>query len=197
MQYETRKNFILAVHPTYLYNGADMKVAVYSDIHDNLHNLKLVFAQIKKRMITTAFCLGDFINPGIIKAIIDSGIFTYAVWGNNDGEKFKILHMAWEHKNKINLARTEFAAVELDGKKAFLIHRHDFVESLAKSGDFDAVFYGHNHITYSKQFSNGCLLANPGEVSGHVTGHVSFMVWDTETDSAETIEIKNPLLVND
>lgn len=173
-----------------------MKIAVFSDIHDNFHNLLLVIEEIKTRKITTAFCLGDFINPGIIKTIIDSGLITYTVWGNNDGEKYKIMKMAWESEGKMILSRTEHMEVKIDGKKAFLIHRHDFVTSLAKSGDFDAVFYGHNHVIHNEKYENGCLLANPGEVSGHVTGKVSFMIWDTKKKEAELVYIKNPILVN-
>ena len=105
------------------------------------------------------------------------------------------MKMAWESKGKMILSRTEHMEVGIDGKKAFLIHRHDFVKSLAKSGDFNAVFYGHNHIQYVEKLPNGCLLANPGEVSGHGTGKVSFMIWDTQKNEVETIHIKNPLLV--
>jgi putative phosphoesterase len=173
-----------------------MKLAVFSDIHDNMHNLRLALGEMKRRNITRAYCLGDFINPGIVKQIIDSGIVVMSVWGNNDGEIAAITKLACQSNGQFQIADTTFMRAEVDGRTIFLSHHPDFAESLAKSGDFDAVFYGHNHIEYLEQLSNGCILANPGEISAHKTDRSTFLIWDTVDNSVVQIELEDIITVN-
>ena len=76
-----------------------------------------------------------------------------------------------------------------DGKKIFLTHYPDMARSMAKSGDCDAVFYGHDHTTLFETLDNGCVLANPGEVAASTTNRCTFMVWDTETNDIQTYDV--------
>jgi uncharacterized protein len=173
-----------------------MKIAVFSDIHDNFHNLRLALAEMRRRNITRAYCLGDFISPGIVKQIIDSGIIVFAVWGNNDGEKSRIAKMSCESQGVFQIADTTFSSAEVDGRKIFLTHHSDFAASLARSGDYDAVFYGHDHKEYYALIKNGCILANPGEISSHVTDRSTFLIWDTVSNEIEQIELEDIVSVN-
>lgn len=165
-----------------------MKMAIYSDIHDNLHNLKLVIKKMKELEVEKAFCLGDFISPPIIKEIIASEIITFAIWGNNDGEKVVITMLA-ENSDTFHISTKTFAVQEEAGKKVFLSHYPDIARSMAKSGDYDAVFYGHDHTTLFETLENDCILANPGEVAASTTDRCTFMVWDTETNDLQTYNI--------
>ncbi len=173
-----------------------MKLAVFSDIHDNIHNLRLALSEMKKRNITRAYCLGDFMSPNIVKQIIDSGIIVFAVWGNNDGEIAKITKLSCESRGAFQIADTTFCSAEVDNRKIFLTHHPDFARSLAKSGDYDAVFYGHNHNELFERQENGCILANPGEISGHVTDRSTFLIWDTVDNSIVQIELEDIVRVN-
>lgn len=173
-----------------------MKIAVFSDIHENFHNLRLALEEMQKRNIKEAFFLGDFMNPGILKEILASDLHIYAVWGNNDGEKSIITKVICQSNGKFEISDTTFAQREVDGKKVFLTHHPDFARSLAKSGDFNAVFYGHNHLEFLEVLENGCILANPGEISSHKTGRCTFLIWNTGDNKIEQIEIANPLNTN-
>jgi uncharacterized protein len=173
-----------------------MKLAVFSDIHDNIHNLRLALSEMKRRGITRAYFLGDFMSPGIAKQIIESGIVVLAVWGNNDGERSGITKLVCQSAGQFQISDTTFIKAEVDGRNIFLTHHPDFAHSLAKSGDYDAVFYGHDHKEFLEQLPNGCILANPGEISGHLTDRSTFLVWDTVDNSVEQIELEDIISVN-
>ena len=77
----------------------------------------------------------------------------------------------------------------LGGRKLFLTHYPQLVNSMAKTGDFDAVFYGHNHNKRIDRAGN-CLILNPGELSAHKTGSASFAVYDSESNDAEIFTVE-------
>ena len=80
--------------------------------------------------------------------------------------------------------------LEVDGRKIFINHFSDIQDSMAKSGDYNAVFYGHDHEK-KKYLVNNCLVVNPGEIAGNSTGTASFAIYDTKTNDAEIIELKD------
>ena len=57
----------------------------------------------------------------------------------------------------------------------------------ADSGDYDAVFYGHDHTVHIEHLGQ-TLLLNPGEVMGRF-GKSTFAWYDTETREAEIVEV--------
>lgn len=66
---------------------------------------------------------------------------------------------------------------------------------MAKSGDFDAVFYGHSHKKHIDKV-NDCIIVNPGEISSHRTSTASFAIYDTTKNDVEIIELENIICVN-
>jgi putative phosphoesterase len=64
-----------------------MKIAVFSDIHSNLHALRAVLADIDRQMADRVYCLGDLVGYGaypneVIETIRSRGIPT--IMGNYD-----------------------------------------------------------------------------------------------------------------
>jgi putative phosphoesterase len=175
-----------------------MKIAVFSDVHDNIHNLSLILNKIKNDGITIAIFLGDFTAPGTSNIIFEfcknNKIEFHGIFGNCDGEKARIFDAAT--KNGIHMFFREYGELTLAGKKIFLIHYPDFARQLAKSGDYDVVFYGDDHIKHFEVLENGCILANPGEVSTHKYGICSFLIWNTEDNSVEFVDMKESLKIN-
>ncbi len=166
-----------------------MKIAVFSDIHDHHDNLEKFFENIKDKNVQELICLGDFISPGIVKRIIDSGFKTYAVWGNNEGEIMKITRFVMETNGNFVLSSNTESILEIDKKRVYLNHYPEIINSMAKSGDFDAVFYGHNHQEFYKQLQNGCIICNPGEICGYKTNRVTYAIWDTQSNTVEQFEL--------
>jgi putative phosphoesterase len=175
-----------------------MRIAVFSDVHDNFFNVRKTLNQIKESQVSSVLFLGDFINPGIANEIFEffskNRITFYGIFGNNDAEQARIYDFA--KKNNANMFFRDFAQLEIDNKKICMIHFPNLAGSLAKSGDFDVVFYGDDHIKHYEVLENGCILANPGEVSTHKTGICSFLIWDTEKNSVDFFEIKDIINTN-
>lgn len=172
-----------------------MKVAIISDIHDNFHNLILVLKKIKKNKdIKKIIFLGNFINNGIAKILAGLNIPVRAIWGNNDGDKSAITKTSLNTKSNMTTADNVYDFLEIENRKIFITHYPDIAKPMAKSGEFDAVFYGHNHIK-NKDRIGDCLVVNPGEVSGHKNSQISFAIYDTEKNNAEIIDVEGGVFV--
>ena len=65
---------------------------------------------------------------------------------------------------------------------------------MAKSGDFDAIFYGHNHLHNIDKIKN-CLVVNPGEISAHKTQTASYALHETESNTAKIFFLKDIIAV--
>ena len=169
-----------------------MKIAVISDIHENFHNLVLFLEEVRKYDVQKIIFLGDFMNNGIAKLLANANIPVVSIWGNNDGDKVAITKTAMSEKSNLTVGFDTFDFLEIDNRKIFVTHYPLLAKPMAKSGDFDAVFYGHDHIKNLDKIGD-CLIVNPGEISAHKTGKASFAVYDTKTNSAELIELKESI----
>ena len=67
-----------------------MKIAIISDIHENLYNLVSFYKEIKTENVEYIICLWDMINNGVARMLAFSWIPVKMVWGNNDGTKVAI-----------------------------------------------------------------------------------------------------------
>jgi hypothetical protein len=81
----------------------------------------------------------------------------------------------------------ELAELELGGCRIAVNHYPHIARPLAESGDYDAVFYGHDHTALVERVGD-CLLLNPGEVMGRF-GRSTFAWYDTETGEADIVEV--------
>lgn len=172
-----------------------MKIAIISDIHENFHNLTLFFEKIKQENIEKIICLGDLMNNGIAKILSRCWVPVYAIWGNNDGDRVSITRTALSEGSGLEIGFDTFDSIELDGRKIFLTHYPMLAKPMAKSWDFDAVFYGHNH-QYNLDQINDCLIVNPWELSAHKTYKATFALYDTKTNQAEIITLEDSVSVS-
>jgi len=175
-----------------------MQIAVLSDIHDNIWNLEKVINQIKNHVGAVIFC-GDFCAPFVASYFANLGTSVYASLGNNDQDQLGILK--WGGKTfHLTALWEEYGKAKFDGKKIAFCHYPKLGELLAKTGEFDAVFYGHTHQTKNEKYTK-TLLLNPGAVCGinprailgignEKPGIPSYGLYDTKTNSAKIIQIK-------
>lgn len=161
-----------------------MKIAVLSDVHDNIWKLEAALPKTAGAEVLI-FC-GDFCAPFTLKQIAEgfSGPI-HAVFGNNDGDRFLLLQIARNFPH-VQL-HGEFASLELDGARIAVNHYPEIARPIAASGQFDAVFYGHNHIHKIEKIGN-CDLINPGEIMGRF-GRSTLVLYDTVERSSQTVEI--------
>ena len=173
-----------------------MKIAIISDIHDNAHNLVLALKKIYSYgYIKKIIFLGDFVGAAIAGLLCASAIPVFAIWGNNDGDKSLITKFAGKRDSNLEVGFDTFDIIEIDNRKLFLTHYPILAKPMAKSGEFDVVFYGHNHLKH-KEIIGKCLLVNPGEIGAYKTGTANFAIYDTETNDAEIIEIESSITTN-
>lgn len=155
-----------------------MKLAIISDIHDNLARLKEVAALSKKEKITTVICCGDVTSLETIEEL--SGYFkkVYVAFGNGDFKIKQITDLIPENITSFG----NVGVIELAGKKIAFCHYDWLAEKLFQSNNYDFVFYGHTHTPWEERKKDRILL-NPGEVAGQY-GKASFAIVDIKTGTA-------------
>jgi putative phosphoesterase len=155
-----------------------MQIAILSDIHDNVW--KLAVALDAAQGTDALICCGDLCSPFIIHQI-GRGFSkpAHIVFGNNDGDLFRITANArsYEHiRIHGELFRGEF------GGQRFAVNHYDGIaRTIAASGEFDVVCFGHNHV-YEVARVGRTLAINPGAVMG-----ATFAADGRRTDVASTM----------
>ena len=160
-----------------------MKIAIISDTHDNLNALTAFGEKLKEIKVDYLSHGGDFCAPFTIRAIKNYGIPMKAVFGNNDGDK-PLLTKSAEGFAEIKEAPYIF---ELGNRNFAMTHYPESVNSLAASGQFDVIIYGHTHKLDIR--TQPCLIINPGELCGWLTQRKTAVFLDTDTLITEIIEL--------
>lgn len=161
-----------------------MRIAVCSDIHDNIWRLEKMLRQAAG-CEALIFC-GDFCAPFTLAQIADGFAGpVHVVWGNNDGDKWLLTQTA--RASETVTLHGDFAELKLGGRSIAVNHYPGIAAPLAASGMYDAVFHGHDHTPREERIGP-TLLLNPGEVMGRF-GRSTFAVYDTETGEGSLREI--------
>lgn len=163
-----------------------MRIAILSDIHDNLWNLVAAISAVSDS--DALLCCGDLCSPFVVDELARFPRNAHIVFGNNDADLFRITSKAAKKPN-IHL-HGEFFQGEFEGKRFAMNHFDYLARPLAKSGDYDVVCFGHNH-EFEVTNAGECLLINPGPIMGakFSTGawqdvDPTLVVYDTATNSA-------------
>ena len=167
-----------------------MNIGILSDIHENFASLHRALELCRAHGVEQLICLGDLINPGVARVLAHCGLPCHMVWGNNDGDQVLITKIALAADSQLTVSDRTYDSLERDGRRLFLTHYDDLAQPIAQSGLYDAVFYGHNHQKHLS-YHEACLVLNPGELAGFLTGHISFAIYHTADNTAEHIEIEH------
>jgi len=158
-----------------------VKVAVVSDSHDNLQRLEEFAEKVNAEGVELVIHCGDFVSPFAVKLLLSKLRCDFmGVFGNNDGEVAGLLKVSGGLIEKPPVAKL------IGGHRFAVMHEPLFVESLAKSGDFDYVLYGHTHQIDTRSV-NGCRIVNPGELCGYLTGKNSFAILELSQSTVEIV----------
>ncbi len=156
-----------------------MKVAIISDIHDNLVNLKKFLHWAKENVVEQIFCTGDVTNNESLE-VLGAGFEStiHLVKGN-----VEIYHEADLKKFKNIKYYGKLARIEVNKKIIGLCHEPFLIEKVLKLGPCDLVFYGHTHKPWETKV-NRTKAINPGTLGGVFT-KATFAIWDTAKDEVE------------
>jgi len=167
-----------------------MRIAVISDIHDNVWKLEAALITIQKQKPEALICCGDLCSPFII-GLLKEGFPQplHIVFGNNDADLYRITQQAvpdqvmfygefaeFMVENERLRARQEFIDREtkvdrffdpaIQGKRIAVNHFNYLARPIAASGKYDVVFYGHNH-QYRHERLGQIDIINPGAIMGY------------------------------
>jgi putative phosphoesterase len=148
-----------------------MKIAIISDSHDNLENLKKFFDFAKKEKIEILIHCGDVCNGETLKEIEKNFEQIYLCLGNAD-----IKESLLEEAKKTKIFEKE-GKIEIDGLKIGFCHMCNLKEKNLEG--FDFYFFGHPHWPFLKK-EGDCYLANPGNLAG-LFYKATFAILDTKT----------------
>ena len=153
-----------------------MKIAIISDIHDNLANLEIFFEIISKENIEKIICCGDVCNQETLEILakkFNSSIII--VFGNAEVYSPEDLK---KYSNITDLGR--FGYIQINNFKVGVCHEPGFIRNLfQEKPDLNFIFYGHTHKPWMSM-KNKATLINPGTLGG-VFQKPSFAIWDDET----------------
>lgn len=161
-----------------------MRIAVCSDIHDNIWKLEAALPGMN-RANALVFC-GDFCAPFTLTQLargFEGPV--HAVFGNNDGDQWLLLKMAEEAGN-ITL-HGQLAELDLGGLSIAVSHYPEIARGLASSGLYDIVCYGHDH-TLNEERIGDTLLLNPGEIMGR-DGRSTYVIVDSDDRSVGVYDV--------
>jgi len=146
-----------------------MKIAIIADTHDNLANLEKIIKWLNKEKIQLILHCGDVCRRDTLEKIKNDFFGEVkAVKGNMEIDLDDL---------------PEILELEIDNKKIAVVHKPEPAKELAKSGNYDFVFYGHTHKPWEEKIGN-CRLVNPGTAAG-LFNKATFAVYDTEDNKLE------------
>lgn len=170
-----------------------MRIAILSDIHDNVWNLAAALNSLQN--VDVLICCGDLCSPFIVSQMAKSfhGPI-HIVFGNNDGDLYRITRQAQGYAH-VNLHGIFFQG-EIDGIR-FAVNHYVYVSRAMVNGDFDVICYGHNH-THHVETIGTTLIINPGTVMGYNPDSgkdipATFAIYDTDSKKVASYQIKPPV----
>lgn len=164
-----------------------MLIGVLSDIHDQLQNLDRALDLLSREGVETVLFCGDFCSPIPARALGRYDRVVHAVFGNGDGDRYRILQAAGTDDAPALRLHGEHAELELADRKVALTHFPLYGRALARTGDYDAVFSGHTHETHEQRFGDA-LWVNPGEILGW-KGPPTLFLWNSGTNAGRSVAV--------
>jgi putative phosphoesterase len=161
-----------------------MKLAIMSDSHDNIWNMRRAVARVRSEGADMILHCGDFVAPFMLKELAAAGVPVHGVFGNNDGDQFTLSRMCLTDFKNIHL-HGPLADIDVDGFRIALTHYFMAARGLARTGEYDLVCFGHSHEHHLETIG-GTTLLNPGEIMGK-EGPPTFCTVDTTSREVRRI----------
>ena len=159
-----------------------MILGLMSDTHDRLDRIDKAVEFFNSQKLNYVLHAGDYIAPFTVKVLSRLNMPMIGVFGNNDGEKKGLLE---KFKGFADVYESPHF-FELKGYKIALMHAPYRLDDYSKSCRL--VVYGHTHKTDIK-IVNECVIVNPGETCGYITGKSTVCTVDIRTLKVSTREL--------
>jgi predicted phosphodiesterase len=168
-----------------------MRLAILSDIHDQVSHLKQVLARLRPLAPDAIVLCGDITRSEALLAARLPGLPLAFCLGNCDrGEAARLKATAAAHGLG---AWGDLGIWDLgpDERPVAFSHFPAIARKAAASGLYRAVFYGHTHRRALESLEGpgelgACLLANPGDIEGRY-GRPGALCWDSLSGSIDWV----------
>jgi putative phosphoesterase len=159
-------------------------IGILSDTHDHLTRVRAAVRLFNDAGCDLVIHAGDFVAPFTADELRNLRAPVKAVYGNCDGEKAG-LAKAFQGLGEITDAPLAFSHA---GLRFAVVHFDTAAATLAASGRFDVVVFGHTHRALVET-RDGVLLVNPGEASGWLRGKATLAILDPAARIAEIVPL--------
>ncbi len=144
-----------------------MRILLISDTHDNVAAIRDLQEEVKKERFDFVVHAGDVISPFSLRSFEFERM--YISFGNNDGDREKLVQIALERGWKIG------DVVEFPSGVVYHGTNEEIVRALSKK--YELVVVGHSHKA-EKRKENEATVVNPGEVCGYLSGKRSYAIFE-------------------
>ncbi len=162
-----------------------MLIGIISDTHDHVPHITKAVSLFRNREVTHILHAGDFCSPFTVPLF--EGYEMDAVFGNNDGDHFRLISKFREHGLNIH---NEFYHTEIEGCRIALYHgtQPAITDALTKCGSYDLVISGHTHQVVNEMVGKTRML-NPGSAHGF-DSRATVAIYDTGTREPEILVLE-------
>lgn len=158
-----------------------MRIGIISDTHDRLPAIDQGLEILRRRDVAAIIHPGDVIAPFAARRLLAWTGPLHITYGNNDGERNGL-------KSVLPQIQDGPLWVTAGGKRILVHHFIDWCDP-ADVRQADIIITGHTHGIVNES-RDGKLFLNPGECCGWVNGRMTVAVLETDTLSAEIIEVR-------
>ncbi len=139
-----------------------MKLAILSDVHDNLPNLEKCLNWVNQEQIKYLVFCGDLTNSETLKMLATKFLGqVYMI--HSDKELYDLAELAF-YNHIHHLGR--YGVFILNERKFGVAHEPSYLKKIAASDpDCDFIFYGHTHKPWDSM-QDGIRCLNPGNLAG-------------------------------
>ncbi|MCS7208947.1 MAG: metallophosphoesterase [Fimbriimonadales bacterium] len=162
-----------------------MRIGILSDTHDHLENLRRAVDALNDLQVELVLHAGDYVAPFVVNELARLKCRVQGIFGNNDGERLGLA----KRLSEVGQVQVQPLFLQLEGCRIAMVHEPEPVEAFARSGLYDLVVYGHTHQQELRTV-DACLVINPGEVCGWLTGKATCAVVALPERTVEIIPLR-------
>lgn len=163
-----------------------MRIAVMSDLHDNISAWDLILVELNREHITTLINCGDTASASTLRRLAQNfpGAI-HDIFGNNaDPEQQEIVGKEFPNL----FLHGDQGAISIEGVQIGFTHFPEVAKAMIATQEFDLVCHGHTHLKRWEKIGN-CFVINPGTAGG-VFQYPSFATIDLPDMKARFIDLK-------
>lgn len=162
------------------------KIAILSDTHDQIANLRAAVHYCNEVKIDLLIHCGDLISPFMLKELAAFKHETHLIYGNNAGDQH-LISSRCEGEYPTIAHHGVLGSISFSDLRIVFVHFPELARGLAMQDSYDIVCCGHNH-KHSVECYGNTLLINPGHLLGE-NDQAGFTILECASRSTQRIRV--------